>query len=123
MKDTFGEEISIELESTKVELVKKSLDIYEESKRHVPLTDEQIVFASESLDELAEYERSIVLLHYWKDYSVEDIAYVCDLPSTLIKRIIDEAIHRLRLSHLIEFSAPKNKTRTVVLRRTKENLM
>lgn len=101
--------ISLETSLAKKMLSKKIVKNYEDLKRQIRPTDKQIRFARAALADLAGYERSIVEFHFWNNYSVSEIAYIFGLPKTLIKRLLDEAIHKLRLSYLIEFSAPKDK--------------
>ena len=70
--------------------------------------EDQIQFINHEIEALPEYEKNILQLRFWHCYTLEEIAFINDLPLTLIKNLFDEAIHRLRLSYLIEFSKPKN---------------
>ncbi len=71
------------------------------------LSKQQIDFITRSIDELPTPEKTILQLHFWNSYDIEEIAFICDLPKTLTENLFKEAIHRLRLNYLIEFSVPK----------------
>lgn len=71
-------------------------------------SDEEIQFITQSVDELPESEKTVIYLYFWRNYSFKEIAYLCELSQSLTQKIFNEAIHRLRLNYLIEFSAPKN---------------
>jgi DNA-directed RNA polymerase specialized sigma subunit len=71
-------------------------------------SDEQIQFITQSVEELPPAENAVIYFHFWGNYTLEEIAFVCGLSQTLIQEIFDEAIHRLRLNYLIEFSIPKH---------------
>ena len=70
-------------------------------------TKEQIEFVSRSVSELPEHERVIIYLYFWKELSLKEVAGICDLSLSLTKKILDEAILRLRLNYLIELVTPK----------------
>lgn len=69
--------------------------------------EDQIQFINQEIETLPEHEKNILKMRFWECYSIDEIANIHDLPQTLIKNLIDEAIHRLRLNYLIEFARPK----------------
>lgn len=77
-------------------------------KQKPSASDEEIQFITQSVDELPPSEQTVIYLYFWRNYTIKEIAYVCDLSQSLIQKIFNEAIHRLRLNYLIEFSIPKN---------------
>lgn len=77
-------------------------------------SDEEIQFITQSVDELEPSEKTVIYLFFWRNYSLKEISYVCDLSLSLVQKIFDEAIHRLRLNYLIEFSKPKKSARSYV---------
>ncbi len=78
-----------------------------DSKQTLEASDEQIKFINRSVQELPVSEKAVIYLYFWENYTFEEIAFICDLSQLLIQEIFDEAIHRLRLNYLIEFSLPK----------------
>lgn len=70
--------------------------------------EDQIQFINQEIETLPEHEKNIIKLRFWECYTLDEIAFIHDLPLTIIKNIFNEAIHRLRLSYLIEFSKPKD---------------
>lgn len=70
--------------------------------------EHQFQFINQEIEALPEHERNILKLRFWECYTLDEIAFIHDLPLTLIKKKFDETIHRLRLSYLIEFSKPKD---------------
>ncbi len=77
-------------------------------------SSEQIKFITRSVSELPPAEMAIIHLHFWNDYTVKEMASFCGLSQTLTQKILDHAIHRLRLNYLVEFSIPKEMTRSYV---------
>ena len=70
-------------------------------------SQDQIQFINQEIEVMPTPEKTILQLKFWHNYTTEEIAFICDLSQTLIKKLLDEAIHRLRLNYLIEFSKPK----------------
>lgn len=70
--------------------------------------EDQIQFINQEIEALPEHEKNILQMRFWHCYTIEEIAFIHDLPLTLIKNLFDEAINRLRLNYLIEFSKPKD---------------
>lgn len=77
-------------------------------KQKLNASDEEIQFIGQTVEELPPSEKTVIYLYFWRNYTFKEIAYVCDLSQSLVQGIFDEAIHRLRLNYLIEFSIPKN---------------
>lgn len=77
-------------------------------KQNQKVSADQLCFISEEMKDLPSGEQTILTLHFWHNYTLEEIAFICDLPQTLVEKLFAEAIHRLRLNYLIEFSIPKN---------------
>lgn len=77
----------------------------EENRR---ATIQQINFITREINDLPVHEQSVIYLFFWEDCSIKEIASLSGLSQSLIKKIFNESIHRLRLSYLIEFSAPNN---------------
>lgn len=73
-----------------------------------PFREDQIQFINNQIEALPEHEKNILQLRFWHCYTLEEIAFLHDLPLTIIKNLFDEVIHRLRLNYLIEFSKPKD---------------
>ncbi|MFY7991927.1 MAG: sigma factor-like helix-turn-helix DNA-binding protein [Bacteriovoracaceae bacterium] len=71
-------------------------------------TNKQIMFITREVNYLPEHEQPVIYLFFWEDCSIKEIASMCGLSQSLTRKIFGEAIHRLRLSYLIEFSVPKN---------------
>ncbi len=114
MKMNLCELISIESLKARSELIKKSTRLYlkenqEEERKKFP-TEKQIQFIKMNKDELPELEQTIIHLHYWENLSISEISEMLKMNYRLITQIKDEAIHRLRLNYLIEFSIPKDKS-------------
>jgi DNA-directed RNA polymerase specialized sigma subunit len=117
MKDhIFCEVISIESLRARSELIRKSAMTYLEDekdevkkeKKKIP-SQKQIDFAKTNKDELPEHEKAIIHLHYWENFTIRQIADFFGLSYKLVQLIKNDAIHRLRLNYLIEFSQPKKK--------------
>lgn len=72
------------------------------------IRQDQVQFINQELEVLPTPEKTILQLKFWHNCTLPEIAFICDLPLTLTKKIYDEAIHRLRLNYLIEFSKPKD---------------
>jgi DNA-directed RNA polymerase specialized sigma subunit len=70
--------------------------------------EDQIQFINQEIETLPEHEKNILKLRFWHCYTLDEIAFIHDIPITYIKHFYDEAIHRLRLNYLIEFSKPKD---------------
>ena len=69
---------------------------------------DQVQFINHELEGLPAAEKTVIQLKFWHNYTLEEIAFICDLPLTLIQKLFDMAIHRLRLNYLVEFSTTKN---------------
>lgn len=70
--------------------------------------EKRLEFATRSIEELPTPEKTILQLFFWENYTIEEISLVCDLPITLTKNLFNEAIHRLRLNYLGEFSVRRS---------------
>lgn len=70
--------------------------------------EDQIQFIQEEIEIIPEHEKNILKLRFWYNYTLEEIAFIHDLPLNLITNIFNEAIHRLRLNYLIEYTKPKD---------------
>lgn len=77
--------------------------------------EDQIQFINQEIEALSDYEKNLLKLRYWECYSIDEIASMHALSQTLIRNLIDEAIHRLRLNYLIEFAKPKIKQTSEVV--------
>ncbi len=109
----FCEVVSIESLKARSELIKQSAFNYfdlqnnQKAEEKFP-TEKQIQFARMNKEELPEHERAIIHLHFWEGMTFSEIAEFMNIPYTLVESIKDEAIHRLRLNYLIEFSMNKS---------------
>ncbi len=103
------EVVSIDSLRTRYEIIQQSKNIYDfnecesRNKKRFP-TKEQIQFIHKNKDELPEHELAVVHLHFWEGMTVSEISEFIKLPYSLVKNLLNEAIHRLRLNYLIEFS-------------------
>lgn len=70
-------------------------------------TKRQLKFASRAINELPLSERIILKMYFKHCYKLKEVAFICDLPLSLVTKIYHQAIHRLRLNYLIEFSLPQ----------------
>ena len=70
-------------------------------------TNEQIMFITREVNYLPVHEQPVIYLFFWEDRSIKEIASMSRQSQLLTRKIFDEAILRLRLSYLIEFSVPK----------------
>jgi hypothetical protein len=107
-------EISIDSIIAKKEIIKISLEIYERAKRCKDPSDEQIAFIHKGLEHLEVHERCILIFKFWGNYSVKEIARKFEAPECFIEKIMKEAINRLRLHYIIEFSAPKSSVNPMI---------
>jgi RNA polymerase sigma factor (sigma-70 family) len=102
--------ISIESLKARSELIKKSaqtyIDIKQEETKKFP-SEAQVQFINNNKDELPEPEKAIIHLHFWECLSIYEISEMLGMSPKVVTQIKDEAVHRLRLNYLIEFSAPK----------------
>lgn len=73
------------------------------------IRQDQYQFINQEIETLPEHEKNILKMRFWECYTIEEIASFHKLSQTLIKSLIDEAVHKLRLSYLIEFSKPKDR--------------
>jgi hypothetical protein len=67
----------------------------------------QICFINKSVNRLPVPDKTILKLHFWGDYTLDEVAFIYDLPLSLVEKVYNRAIHKLRLDYLIEFSLPK----------------
>ena len=112
----FCEVISIESLKAKSEIIKKLAQEYiknqEKTEEILSPTQDQINFIKNNKEELPELEKAIIHLHFWEEMSISEISEMLDMSYKTISQIKHEAIHRLRLNYLIEFSAPKSKSKS-----------
>lgn len=105
------EVISIESLEAKDALIKQAIEEFfrgdEQDTEQQQWLKPQIEFAQTNKEELPEPEKIIIHLHFWEGLSISEISESMALPNQLVKNIMEEAIHRLRLNYLVEFSVRK----------------
>jgi RNA polymerase sigma factor (sigma-70 family) len=108
------EVVSIDSLRTRYEIIQQSKTIYDlnesapRKEKQFP-TKEQIQFINANKNELPEHELAVVHLHFWEGMTISEISEFIKLPYSLVKNLLNEAIHRLRLNYLIEFSMSTTK--------------
>jgi DNA-directed RNA polymerase specialized sigma24 family protein len=116
MKPNFYNEfVSIDSLRARSELIKKSAleffdDLHKDEQRCTRINGDHIEFARNNKEELPEHEKVIIHLHYWENMTISEISTFLNIPYKLVEMMKNEAIHRLRLNYLIEFSQKKSLT-------------
>jgi DNA-directed RNA polymerase specialized sigma24 family protein len=66
---------------------------------------EQIKFISAELNELPAHEAVIIYLYFWEDCDFRTIAPYCGMSASLVKKIFDIALMRLRVRYSANLAA------------------
>jgi len=88
-------------QTTNGEEMKSFLDLKRKASK------EQINFITTELSELPPHEAVIIYLYFWENCDFQTIAPFCGMSASLVKKIFDVALLRLRAGYIANLAAPK----------------